>query len=81
MKSRLISLLFAAVLLSVSVTGCGDVNKSDADAVDPEDPAATGEETVSDEDEASEDPASDKEETSDPSDDEKEEDPSEPSGK
>ncbi len=83
MKDRIIALLSAAMLLSISATGCGDVNKSDADAVDPDDPAATGEETVSesDENEISKDPDSDKEETSDPSEDEKEEDPSEPSGK
>ena len=81
MKSRFISLLFAAVLLSVSVTGCGDVNKSDADAVDPDDPSETGSETVSDGDETSEDDSSDKEEVTGTPDNEKGEDPSEPSGK
>ncbi|MBP0978596.1 MAG: hypothetical protein J6P89_10540, partial [Oscillospiraceae bacterium] len=81
MKSRFISLLFASVLLSVSVTGCGDVNKSDADAVDSEDPSETGSETVSDGDETPEDDSSDNKEVTGTPDNEKGEDPSEPSGK
>ncbi|MBQ5990230.1 MAG: SGNH/GDSL hydrolase family protein [Oscillospiraceae bacterium] len=81
MKDRIIALLSAAMLLSISATGCGDVNKSDADAVDPETTDEAGTETGSDEKSSSDDESSEKEDKDNEPDDKKDKESSEPSGK
>ncbi len=81
MKDRIIALLSAAMLLSISATGCGDVNKSDADAVDPETTDEAGTETGSDEEYSSDDESSEKEDKDNEPDDKKDKESSEPSGK
>lgn len=81
MKDRIIALLSAAMLLSISATGCGDVNKSDADAVDPETTDEAGTETGSGEESSSDDESSEKEDKDNEPDDKKDIESSEPSGK
>ena len=81
MKDRIIALLSAAMLLSISATGCGDVNKSDADAVEPETTDEAGTETGSGEESSSDDESSEKEDKDNEPDDKKDIESSEPSGK